>query len=463
MFVNVYTTACMFTNIYPYLKSLNQDTSDFFYSCVIAVYPLGMFMSSPLLGYWFNISSTRQPIVFVLVLVIISNIIYVYCNQIPGNVAIWIVLISRFLMGVASGCRATISAYVTAATTMEERTGVMTNVYLTIPLAFTIGPLMGLLFEPLGSVGYVIPLIHLSLNIYTCPIIVCACVALINLVLMIWFKEFLVITLTTRNTSKLQKANSKFLEYAALMSESSEQTPPIVVNKPYDRIGFWSLVFTSFCAYLLVTINDSLLTPVCMDEFGWTSVQTITFNNLLISICCLLGMGSMRVFTFLVKYVEERSLFLLEIMTLSIAFFLYIPWPGELPELIHPLDGSSNSTIEMVGCDYKVKPWCLWVPKIHLFQYILGTIIFCTNFPNVYSGSNTIASKVIGTHPPGLLMGALTAGISVGRCVGPIIFIFLYSNYGPQITFGAMTCVVISMILITLVTYKRIAPYSNFE
>ena len=188
MFSNILTTSSIFTNIYPYLKSLNEDTTDLFYSCTIAVYPLGLFLSSPLLGYWFNRASTRQPLVFASAIVCLSCAIYAYCNQLPGNVAIWVVLVSRFMMGVASGSRAVISAYITAATTMEERSDSMTNLYITVPLAFTISPLIGVMFEPLGTEGFVIPLIRLSINIFTSPIIVCGLLSLVNLVIMIWFR-----------------------------------------------------------------------------------------------------------------------------------------------------------------------------------------------------------------------------------------------------------------------------------
>ena len=448
MFVNVFTTSSMFTNIYPYLKSLNEDTTDLFYSCTVAVYPFGMFLSSPLLGYWFNRASTRQPLVFALSTVILSSAIYAYCNQLPCDVAIWVVLVSRFIMGVASGSRAVISAYITAATTMEERNDAMTNLYSTMPFAFTIGPLIGVMFMPLGTEGFIIPLIRLSINIYTSPIIVCGFLALFNLVILIWFKEFFVTPVTTRNTH----THTRSLEYTALISDTSQHTEA----RPYDRIGFSSLVFTSLCAYLLVATTDSLLTPLSMDEFAWTSVQAITYNNILISMGYFFSLFSMRFFNFLLKYAEERLLFLLVIMLISLAFFIYIPWPGDLPELAQTV----NLTTELVGCNYVTKPWCFWVPKLHLLQYILATLVYCVNLPIIYSESNTIASKVIGPHPPGVLMGMLTASIAIGRCIGPIIFMSLYTNYGPQITYAAMVWVVTCMILITLVTYRHLIPYS---
>ena len=451
MFVNIFTTSTIITNLYPFLKSLNEDTTDLFYSCTIAVYPLGIVLSSPLLGYWFNRSSTRQPLVFALSIVFLSCASYAYSNRLPGNVAIWVVLVSRFMMGVASGSRSVISAYITAATTVKERSDTMTNLYMTIPLAFIIGPLVGVMFEPLGTEGFTIPLIRLSINIYTSPIIVCALLTVFNLVIIIWFKEFFVTPVTTRNT---HTDTSESLGYTELISDSNS---PHTQTRPYDRIGFSSLAFTSFCSYLLVTTTDSLLTPLTMDQFAWTSVQAITYNNLLISSSCIFSLFSMRLFIILQNYVQERLMFLLVIMLISLAFFIYIPWPRDLPELIQ---GPTNHTTEMVGCNFELKPWCLWVPKLHLFQFILATIAFCTIFPNIYSASNTIASKVIGPHPPGILMGILTASTGIGRCVGPIIFVSLYSNYGPQITFAALDLVVMSMILVTVVTYKRIAPYS---
>ena len=459
MFLNVFTTSCLFTNIYPYLKSLNQDTTDLFYSFVISVYPLGIFLSSPLLGAWFNRNSTRQPIVFILVLVTISSVIYAYCNLLQDKLAIWVVLITRFLMGVGSGSRAVITAYVTAATTTKERTTAMTNLYFSVPLSFMMGPLIGVMFQPLGSEGYEVPLIKLTLNIYTCPILICALLSLLNLVLMVWFKEFLVTPIATRKTSTLWEDKKCPIECEALISDSTERSA--VPTKPYDKVAFGSLVVSSLTSYLLVAINDSLLTPLTMDEFELTSVQAIFYNNILFSICCFVSLFAMRSFNFLKNYAEERLLYLLVMMILSLAFITYIPWPGEIPEPMHKIQGPFNHTTELIGCNYIEQPWCLWVPKLQVFQYIIATAIFCINFPILYLASNTIASKVIGPHPPGVLMGILSASTAAGRCLGPIIFVSIYSRYGPQITFAALEGVVIFMIIVTLITYKRLVPYST--
>ena len=458
MFINLFTTSCIFTNIYSYLKSLNQDTTDIFYSCVISVYPLGIFISSPLLGFWFNKINTRQPIVFVLVLVTLSNIVYVYCNLLPPKLATWVVLVTRFLMGVGSGSRSIITAYATAATTIKERTAVMTNIYFFVPFAFLLGPLIGVMFEPLGSEGYQVPLIKLSLNLYTCPILVCAGLATVNLILMIWFKEFLITPITTRKTYTDQYLVNR-MEIEALISNSTEQ--PAIPNKPFDRIAFGSLVGSSLSSYLLVTITDSLLTPLIMDQYTLTSGRAILYNNLLISLCCCISMFTIRSFHFLEKFAEERFLYLLFMAILSLAFFIYIPWPGDLPEPIHQIQVNSKLTTELIGCNYLQQPWCQWVPKLSVIQYVTATIIFCVNFPMLYLGSNTIASKVIGPHPPGVLMGILSASTAVGRCLGPLIFVPIYSWYGPQITFAGLEGVVIFMILLTLLTYKRLVPYSN--
>ena len=89
--------------------------------------------------------------------------------------------------------------------------------------------------------------------------------------------------------------------------------------------------------------------------------------------------------------------------------------------------------------------------------------MYCVILPIICSASNTIASKVIGPHPPGVLMGILTASLAIGRCIEPIVFMSLYTNYGPQITYAAMDWVVITMILVTLVTYRHLVPYSYTE
>ena len=155
--------------------------------------------------------------------------------------------------------------------------------------------------------------------------------------------------------------------------------------------------------------------------------------------------------------VSARMIYLIVLMVVSLSFFIYIPWPGKFPQLIHQV--SSNGSSEMVGCDYFKQSWCLTIPKLHEIQFFLAPVIFFFSFPILYAITIILASKIIGPHPPGVAMGIIGTSASLGRGVGPLILVPLYYKYGPQIAYACMDGVVMVAILLTLLIYNRLVPY----
>lgn len=58
-------------------------------------------------------------------------------------------------------------------------------------------------------------------------------------------------------------------------------------------------------------------------------------------------------------------------------------------------------------------------------------------------------------------MGALTAGGSLARVLGPIFVTFVYQNLGTYATMGIVTGSMVLSLIITLLTYKRLVPFKN--
>ena len=107
--------ASKLTYLYQYLKVLNPDVSDVFYSWVIGVYPIGIMIFSPVFGVWYNRVSTRQPIMFSLSLLALSNLVYSCCILFPTNWAVWMFCISRLLMGISASSKVVVNSYITSA------------------------------------------------------------------------------------------------------------------------------------------------------------------------------------------------------------------------------------------------------------------------------------------------------------------------------------------------------------
>ena len=457
LFVVQINDASKITYMYPYLKVLNPEVSDVFYSWVVGVYPIGIMIASPLFGFWYNRVSTRQPISFNLILLALSNLLYSCCNLFPPNVAIWIMFISRFLMGVSTSSKAVINSYITSATTLQERTVVMSSLFIAIPLSVMLGPMIGLICQPLGYPGYTIPYIRVSINLYTAPGFIVSILAFINLILMIWFKEFIVNPLTTRGGSCFVRSpeSESLISCDSSTEEIQVCDPP--QNAPYDKLPLFSLGISTFVSHMLVAITDALISPYSMDEFAWTKEKAIFYNNIVIIVSGVASFFGLLYMKAMLARVSARMTYLIGFMVLSLSFFIYIPWPGETPQLIHQV--VSNESSELVGCDYFKQSWCLTVPKLHEVQFFLAPVIFFFSFPILYAITIILASKIIGPYPPGVTLGIIGASASLGRGIGPLILVPLYSKYGPQITYACMDGVVMAVILLTLVTYRRLVPY----
>ncbi|KAI6656980.1 Major facilitator superfamily domain-containing protein 8-like [Oopsacas minuta] len=461
LFIIQINNASKVTYLYPYLKVLNPEVSDVFYSWVIGVFPIGIVLSSPIFGFWYNRVSTRQPICFNLMLLTLCNLLYSCCNLFPPNLAIWMILISRFLMGISASSKAVINSYITSATTLQERSVILSNLFQTIPISFVLGPIIGLLCQPLGYPGYIIPYINVSFNLYTAPSFIIALLAFINFVLMFWFKEFIVNPLTSRK--KCNNCYAKSQEFDPLLSSETSieeiHTNNKLPNAPYDKLPLFSLGISTFVSHLLVAITDALISPYSMDEFAWTKEQAISYNNIILIISGVASYVGIIFMKRMLKCMSERMVYLIAFLVLSLSFFIYIPWPGSIPEPIHQM--GYNHSLEIVGCDYFRQSWCLTVPKLNVVQFFLAPVIFFLAFPIIYAITIILASKIIGPHPPGLILGIIGSSASLGRGLGPLILVPLYFRYGPQVTYASMDGIVIAIILLTLLTYNRLVPYGS--
>lgn len=100
--------------------------------------------------------------------------------------------------------------------------------------------------------------------------------------------------------------------------------------------------------------------------------------------------------------------------------------------------------------------WCYVVPRVQLWQYILGSIIITTGFSIANVICYSIFSKKLGDRPQGTMMGIFTSAGSLARAFGPITVGFLYKEWGPRILFLFMLFIVVTSIISIMFNYKRL-------
>lgn len=133
---------------------------------IVAANPLGQMIFSPLFGWWSNkLKSIRMPLLASMAIFCISSALYSSLDLLKEDVKYWM-FIARFFVGVSSANIAVCRSYVSAATTLKERTGSVSMMSLAQVLGFVIGPALQAAVTPLGTDGFLF-MNTFVINMYT--------------------------------------------------------------------------------------------------------------------------------------------------------------------------------------------------------------------------------------------------------------------------------------------------------
>lgn len=134
---------------------------------IVAANPFAQMVFSPLVGWWGNrLGSVRVPLLVSLALFTFASGMYSSIELFPHNHKWWM-FASRFLIGVSSANVAVARSYLSAATTIGERTHAVSMISLAQVLGFIVGPALQAAVTPLGNHGYELFDGRLHIDMYT--------------------------------------------------------------------------------------------------------------------------------------------------------------------------------------------------------------------------------------------------------------------------------------------------------
>lgn len=105
-----------------------------------------------------------MPLLVSMAVFCLSSALYSSLDLIKDDVKYWM-FIARFFVGVSSANIAVCRSYVSAATTLKERTNSVSMMSLAQVLGFVIGPALQAAVTPLGTEGYLF--MGFTINMYT--------------------------------------------------------------------------------------------------------------------------------------------------------------------------------------------------------------------------------------------------------------------------------------------------------
>lgn len=136
---------------------------------VIAANPLGSMIFSPIFEWWSNkVSSIRFPMLVSLVIFCLSSGLYSTLDLLKDSTILGVkywMFIARFLVGVSGANMAVCNSYLSAATTLKERTMSVSILSFAQVLGFVVGPALQSAVTPLGTEGF--EFYGLKINMYT--------------------------------------------------------------------------------------------------------------------------------------------------------------------------------------------------------------------------------------------------------------------------------------------------------
>ncbi|GFR72377.1 major facilitator superfamily domain-containing protein 8 [Elysia marginata] len=344
MFMGSVTFTITVSSLWPFLQELDPSTTPSFLGWVVAAYSLGQLVASPFFGGWANFrKSSREPLTASLVLTVLFNVLYMYLQSIHDKPQIFMI-VARGLVGFSAGSTAVVRSYISAATTLKERTACMANVSIFQALGFILGPVIQTCLVPLHFPGPVeFPSLHI--NMYTAPAMFASILAFINLLLVVFvFKEHQVDGLEEAGVaSHIQKPDDDQEEDEAARAGSNghahaingEDTPLLdsaEENKP-DMIAVLSTIFLFFVILFMFTVFETIGTPLTMHMYAWTKTEATLYQGIILGCSAATSIVVFVVVKILAKKFNERYLLLAGLVISFGAFILFIPWGPGMPPL----------------------------------------------------------------------------------------------------------------------------------
>ncbi|CAD5229690.1 unnamed protein product [Bursaphelenchus okinawaensis] len=430
--------------MWPYLQTLDTAVTEQFYGYVIAIYPLGQIISSPLIGYWSNrIQCVKIPIALCLTVSMFGDILYLSASHLDiSSYRKYMILMSRGVIGLGASVVTLLRSYAVVASKPEDRSRTIALVSGSFALGMTTGPAIQLLFTPLNYPGFEL-FGDVRFNMYTAPS----------------FVAFIV------NGSGIIALFSLFEEkYAGITRkvQVNENGELEKVKLPdYDKMALFICCLGRFTQLFTYTNIETLGSPMAMTMFALNkkeAVTTVATAHAFLSLFAFViyaGFAAKK----LDKYVDYRKMCIGGLMLLGLFHIITYSYPF-LPGHLKTYDSSDfyNNT-EPVGCNKDRFSWCDTVNPINMWV-LYATYSVCVGiaFPIVNLSVNTLFTQIIGPRRQATLTGIQQSFGNVARVTGPLIISNIYEAYGPTISWDIEIVVIAITILINLLYYKRLVP-----
>eukprot|EP00794_Sanderia_malayensis_P007058 gene7058-7850_t len=429
MFFSSVQFAVVMSSLWPYLQKVDSSISETFLGWTNSGFSMCQFFGSFLFGIWCQHRPAIEPLLFSHVILICGSFLYGYAQSFT-TLAPYIILFGRLLLGFSTGNVAVCRAFLSESTTLNERVKAFADLSIAQALGFFFGPVMQVAVVPVGKRSYYVKPLRMYIDIFTLPGYLGVIIGIICLIVILcYFRE--------TNNEVLHK-------------EEKDKQPTGDIAKPdFKAIGVMSIMF--FVLLSIFSLNETIMTPLVMDEFAWTDQQAVLYGGILLAVSGIIAVLAFQLVKYLAKWFGERRVLAIGLLITLAGFIVYLPWGNKYPVLqiqhVQPDHGNSSTIVSLVGCPVQYS-WCRNTPKIYLPQFLVGAALVGTGYPIGFLIASTIYSQLLGPRKQGAYMAWLTSVGSLARIIGPLIVSIAYKEIGPRWTFLIVDAVLALSILL---------------
>ncbi|XP_063859477.1 major facilitator superfamily domain-containing protein 8-like isoform X2 [Scylla paramamosain] len=310
-----------------------------------AAHPLGQLK---LAGHY----NPLQGSAFIITMALFSlgNLLYAILN-VFGSAALAVMITSRLIVGFSSGNIVIIRSYISASTTLKERTTAVSLTSAAQAVGFIVGPAIQTALavamsedtsEATNSTTVivteemeeaVVDSTSIQWNMYTATGWISCVLGLLNLLLFLpcIYKEY-----------NIAAKEAQYQKRAANIEASKLPKP--------DYVSLFVILVTFSFTVMIYVLLETLMVPMCMDLYAWNDERAVMLVGSGLSIAAVMCVLTFVLLSFTSKVIDERIILLVGVAAQMLAMIILIPMGSTYPKIknctsIDPIRNHFNESL----------------------------------------------------------------------------------------------------------------------
>ncbi|EGT55075.1 hypothetical protein CAEBREN_05104 [Caenorhabditis brenneri] len=434
-----------FPTLWPFLNTVDPTASASFFGFITAAFSVGQGIASPVFGYWMNrAKSVRQPLVFGISIMILSNIIFCFVEAFAEKERRWVMMVARFFIGVGAGTVGVMRAYAATASSLKDRARAITFIQASYVIGMTLGPGIEVAFSPIGYPGLTAGAIHVDM--YTSPAWFASIVSFLSVLFIFIFLE----------------------ENYAGVDQNADAEDSYTAMPTFDTISVAVCVLTQFTLMFIITNLETIGSLYAKMMWGWTNAQAVEYTGILQAVNGLVGVLVYALFAVkLGDYLSQARERIFTIFGLALGVIYHVvtypyPWGGDLHYELKNITIHGKNETEELGCNPIKYHWCTYTKDVNFWIYAsMYGIVLAACFPIVNISMNTLFSKILGARRQGTMQGIMLMSGSFARTVGPMLVSWIFQEWGPEPIWGIEIFTLSITAIFWIIFYRRMTPLES--